>query len=68
MLLKSCYKLIARIHKECLIQREAFARFYFIGDDDLLDIIGNSRDVTNVQRHFPKMYAGIVLLQSEKEG
>lgn len=49
-------------------QRQQFARFYFVGDDDLLDIIGNAKDVTNVQRHFPKMYAGIVLLQSEKEG
>jgi dynein heavy chain 1 len=29
-------------------QRSAFARFYFVGDDDLLDIIGNSKDVTNV--------------------
>lgn len=48
-------------------QRQAFARFYFVGDDDLLDIIGNSKDVTNVQRHFPKMYAGIVALQSRKE-
>lgn len=49
-------------------QRQAFARFYFIGDDDLLDIIGNSKDVTNVQRHFPKMYAGIVSLLAIKEG
>ncbi|CAD8134930.1 unnamed protein product [Paramecium octaurelia] len=49
-------------------QRQAFARFYFVGDDDLLDIIGNSKDVTNVQRHFPKMYAGIVQLQSRKDG
>lgn len=29
-------------------QRSAFARFYFIGDEDLLEIIGNSKDVTNV--------------------
>lgn len=43
-------------------QRSAFARFYFIGDEDLLEIIGNSKDVTNVQRHFPKMYAGITTL------
>ncbi|EAR94592.2 dynein heavy chain, cytoplasmic protein (macronuclear) [Tetrahymena thermophila SB210] len=47
-------------------QRSAFARFYFIGDEDLLEIIGNSKDVTNVQRHFPKMYAGITTLTSEK--
>lgn len=47
-------------------QRSAFARFYFIGDEDLLEIIGNSKDVTNVQRHFPKMYAGITTLTNQK--
>jgi dynein heavy chain 1, cytosolic len=43
-------------------QRQAFARFYFVGDEDLLEIIGNSKDVTNVQRHFSKMFAGICSL------
>ena len=43
-------------------QRQAFARFYFVGDEDLLEIIGNSKDVTNVQRHFSKMFAGITSL------
>jgi dynein heavy chain 1 len=47
-------------------QRAAFARFYFIGDDDLLEIIGNSKDVAIVQRHFTKMYAGITSLANEK--
>ena len=39
----------------CLI----ISRFYFVGDEDLLEIIGNSKDVAIVQRHFTKMYAGI---------
>ena len=43
-------------------QRSKFARFYFIGDEDLLEIIGNSKDAKNVQRHFTKMYAGITSL------
>lgn len=47
-------------------QRAAFARFYFIGDEDLLEIIGNSKDVAVVQRHFTKMYAGITSLKNEK--
>lgn len=47
-------------------QRAAFARFYFIGDEDLLEIIGNSKDVAVVQRHFTKMYAGITSLRNEK--
>jgi dynein heavy chain 1, cytosolic len=40
-------------------QRASLARFYFIGDEDLLDMIGNGSDVTKLQRHFRKMYAGI---------
>lgn len=47
------------------VQRSGFARFYFVGDDDLLEIIGNSKDVKAVQRHFTKMYAGITALESE---
>ena len=47
-------------------QRSVFARFYFVGDEDLLEIMGNSKDVAIVQRHFTKMYAGITSLKSEK--
>jgi dynein heavy chain 1 len=39
-----------------------------LGDEDLLEIIGNSKDVKAVQRHFNKMYAGITTLSVEKEG
>jgi len=46
-------------------QRSEFARFYFVGDEDLLEIIGNSKEVAVVQRHLPKMYAGIQLLSLE---
>ena len=64
--------LLAKIQKalgEYLeMQRSAFARFYFVGDEDLLEIIGNSRDVKNVQRHFNKMFAGISTLASEEAG
>ncbi|ODQ54001.1 hypothetical protein SAICODRAFT_70683 [Saitoella complicata NRRL Y-17804] len=40
-------------------ERSAFPRFYFLGDEDLLEIIGNSRDATRIQKHFKKMFAGI---------
>jgi dynein heavy chain 1 len=40
-------------------QRQSFARFYFIGDEDLLEIIGNSKDINKIQRHFNKMFAGL---------
>ena len=45
-------------------QRSNFARFYFVGDEDLLEIIGNAKDITNIQRHFTKMFAGISTLKS----
>ena len=49
-------------------QRSNFARFYFVGDEDLLEIIGNSKEIKMVQRHFPKMFAGITQLSFENEG
>ena len=43
-------------------QRSAFSRFYFVGDEDLLEIIGNSNDPVKIQRHMAKLYAGICAL------
>lgn len=40
-------------------ERSSFPRFYFVGDEDLLDIIGNAKDVTRIQKHFKKMFAGV---------
>lgn len=40
-------------------ERSLFPRFYFVGDEDLLEIIGNSRDIPRIQKHFKKMFAGI---------
>lgn len=44
-------------------KRASFPRFYFIGDDDLLEIIGSGKDSAAVQRHLRKMFAGIHQLQ-----
>lgn len=44
-------------------QRTAFSRFYFIGDDDLLEIIGNATDPLKLQRHLGKLFAGISSLE-----
>ncbi|KAK6094055.1 dynein heavy chain [Batrachochytrium dendrobatidis] len=48
-------------------ERAKFPRFYFVGDEDLLDILGNSKDITRLQPYFKKMFAGIhsVILSSE---
>lgn len=37
-------------------------RFYFVGDEDLLEIIGNSKNVARLQKHFKKMFAGIAAI------
>ena len=39
-----------------------------MGDEDLLEIIGNSKEIRMVQRHFPKMFAGITTLSFENDG
>jgi len=43
-------------------------RFYFVGDEDLLEIIGNSKNVPRLQKHFKKMFAGIhqIILDDEQ--
>lgn len=40
-------------------ERSSFPRFYFVGDEDLLEIIGNSNDTGRVARHLGKMFAGL---------
>eukprot|EP00741_Cyanophora_paradoxa_P023561 tig00021590_g22758.t1 len=47
--------------------RAAFPRFYFVGDEDLLEIIGNAKDPSKVQRHLRKMFAGIGALLLDAE-
>lgn len=48
-------------------QREQFSRFYFVGDEDLLEMIGNAKDVKLVQRHISKLFAGIAALETDPE-
>ena len=40
-------------------ERISFPRFYFVGDEDLLEIIGNSNDTLRISKHFRKMFAGL---------
>lgn len=48
-------------------ERSSFPRFYFVGDEDLLEIIGNSKDILRIMKHLKKMFAGIstVLLDDD---
>lgn len=49
-------------------ERTSFPRFYFVGDEDLLEIIGNSKNVQRLQKHFKKMFAGIASILLSEEG
>ncbi|MCJ1316193.1 hypothetical protein MMC15_001513 [Xylographa vitiligo] len=40
-------------------ERMSFPRFYFVGDEDLLEMIGNSNDTMRIAKHFRKMFAGM---------
>ena len=48
-------------------ERISFPRFYFVGDEDLLEIIGNSNDTLRIAKHFRKMFAGLSGLLMEEE-
>ena len=43
-------------------ERSNFARFYFLSDEDLLEILGNSKDQDMVQPHLKKMFPAINML------
>ena len=40
-----------------------FPRFYFIGDDDLLEILGQATNPAVIQSHLKKLFAGIHSVQ-----
>lgn len=48
-------------------ERVAFPRFYFVGDEDLLEIIGNSNDTLRIAKHLRKMFAGISGVVTDEE-
>lgn len=48
-------------------ERASFPRFYFVGDEDLLEIIGNSKDILRILKHLKKMFAGISTLKLDDD-
>ncbi len=65
-LLERLADLLAKIQKALgeYLEREraSFPRFYFVGDEDLLEIIGNTKNVARLQKHFKKMFAGVNMI------
>ena len=57
---KVCYKDIFCNNFNALeTKRVAFPRFFFISDEDLLDILARSRDPENFQKHLNKCFEAI---------
>jgi dynein heavy chain 2 len=44
-------------------KRSAFPRLYFIGDEDLLEILGQSSNPEVIQAHLKKLFAGIATVE-----
>lgn len=45
-----------------------FPRFYFLGDDDLLEILGQSTKEQVIQAHLKKLFAGIHSVVFDDDG
>lgn len=54
--LERCQKALADFLEA---KRSAMPRFYFIGDDDLLEILGQAKNPLVIQSHLKKLYQGI---------
>lgn len=44
-------------------KRNLFPRFYFLGDDDLLELLGQSTNIQVIHSHLRKLFSGIVKLK-----
>ncbi|XP_058887125.1 cytoplasmic dynein 2 heavy chain 1-like [Acipenser ruthenus] len=62
--LQRCQKSLNEFLEE---KRSAFPRFYFIGDDDLLEILGQATNPTVIQSHLKKLFAGINTVDFDEE-
>ena len=58
--LEHCQKALLDFLEE---RRSVFPRFYFIGDDDLLEILSQSKNPNVIQSHLKKLFAGIYRVQ-----
>lgn len=63
--LERCQKALNTFLEE---KRDSFPRFFFLGDDDLLEILGQSTNVAVVQSHLKKIFSGISKLEVKDLG
>ena len=54
-------------HAHTQEKRSIFPRFYFVGDDDLLEILGQATNPNVIQTHLKKLFAGIHTVEFEGE-
>ena len=63
--LERCQKALSDFLEE---KRSAFSRFYFIGDDDLLEILGQAKNSGVIQSHLNKLFQGVAKVQFNGTG
>ncbi|KAL3266579.1 hypothetical protein HHI36_010743 [Cryptolaemus montrouzieri] len=49
-------------------KRDKFPRFYFLGDDDLLEVVGQSSKEQIIQSHLKKIFSGINYIKLNEAG
>jgi dynein heavy chain 2 len=54
--LERCQRALAALLEE---KRSRSPRFYFLGDDDLLELLGQARSLPVIQAHLKKLFAGV---------
>ncbi|KAJ3330553.1 Cytoplasmic dynein 2 heavy chain 1, partial [Blyttiomyces sp. JEL0837] len=62
--LERCQKALNEFLEE---KRSKFARFYFIGDEDLLEILGQAQNPNVIQTHLKKLFAGVHQVEFDQD-